>query len=326
MFFLAHGGFQIQIEQTRRSLEEIGVEVDWLRWWDETQKADIIHYFGKPNAAIIEFAHAKKIRYVLTELLTGQGSWSFPRKLVNRAVLTCDQLLQGRIAKAFNWKSFRIADAVMVLTGEEKKLLKELYGAPAERVHVVPNGVEKEFFRQDHGREHRGDHLVCTATITPRKRVLELATMAVRAEVPLWFIGAPYAEDDPYFLRFVEFARTNPAFVCYQGPVNERTRLADIYGGARGFVLLSDRESQSLSALEAAAAGCPLLLSDLPWAKCTFGGSAKYCSLSLSPDRSAAILKEFYLSAPTLATPPKPKTWRDVAEQIKGVYDRVLTR
>ena len=33
-------------------------------------------------------------------------------------------------------------------------------------------------------------------------------------------------------------------------------------------------ESLSLSALEAAACGCPVLLSDLPWARTVFGQSA----------------------------------------------------
>lgn len=36
-FALAHGGFQIQIEQTKAALESLGVSVDYLRWWDDSQ-------------------------------------------------------------------------------------------------------------------------------------------------------------------------------------------------------------------------------------------------------------------------------------------------
>ena len=32
-FFLVHGGAQTQIEQTKKSLEAIDVEVEWVRWW-----------------------------------------------------------------------------------------------------------------------------------------------------------------------------------------------------------------------------------------------------------------------------------------------------
>ena len=45
-FLLAHGGQQIQIEETKRALEQIGIEVEWLRWWDSAQTGNIIHYFG----------------------------------------------------------------------------------------------------------------------------------------------------------------------------------------------------------------------------------------------------------------------------------------
>jgi len=36
-FLLAHGGLQIQIEQTKSAMEEAGLEVEYLRWWDDTQ-------------------------------------------------------------------------------------------------------------------------------------------------------------------------------------------------------------------------------------------------------------------------------------------------
>ena len=75
-FLLAHGGFQIQIEQTKKALEANGVEVEWLRWWDDGQKGDLIHYFGRPHSVYIQQAHAKGIKVVMSELLTGLGSRS----------------------------------------------------------------------------------------------------------------------------------------------------------------------------------------------------------------------------------------------------------
>ena len=73
-FALAHGGLQVQIEQTKRGLEQIGVEVEWLRWWDDAQSADIIHYFGRPTGTYVRFAQAKGKKVVIAELLTGLGS------------------------------------------------------------------------------------------------------------------------------------------------------------------------------------------------------------------------------------------------------------
>ena len=51
-------------------------------------------------------------------------------------------------------------------------------------LHVVPNGVEDEFFETTP--TPKTDWVICTATIHPRKRVLELAEAAVQARVPVW--------------------------------------------------------------------------------------------------------------------------------------------
>jgi len=113
-------------------------------------------------------------------------------------------------------------------------------------------------------------------------------------------------------------------FVRYEGDVSDRAQLARIYREARGFVLLSTMESLSLSALEAAASGCPLLLSDLPWARDTFGSNATYVPVS-PPEITAGHLKNFYAAAPSLPAPPRPQTWLEVAHQLRAVYEKVLS-
>ena len=71
--------------------------------------------------------------------------------------------------------------------------------------------IEVEFLEE--GESKRGKWLVCTATITERKRVLELAQAAVVAKTPVWVLGKPYADDDPYAMRFLKLAPT--LFVAY---------------------------------------------------------------------------------------------------------------
>jgi hypothetical protein len=73
-FLLTHGGHQVQIEQTAAGLRAVGVDVEMLRWWDDRQSGDIIHFFGRPSAFYISMAHGKGMRVVLAELLTGVGS------------------------------------------------------------------------------------------------------------------------------------------------------------------------------------------------------------------------------------------------------------
>ena len=62
-FSLAHGGFQTQLEQTMAALERIGVKTDYVRWWDGSQRGDIIHFGGRPTPDYIGFAHGKGCRW-----------------------------------------------------------------------------------------------------------------------------------------------------------------------------------------------------------------------------------------------------------------------
>lgn len=322
-FFLAHGGFQTQIEQTKAALGKIGVEVEYVRWWDEHQKGDIIHYFGRPSAGYVNFAHQKGMKVVLAELLTGLGSRSAKARMLQKKTIgLARRVLPSAFLSKLAWEAYQMVDACVALTSWEAHLMQEMFDAPPSKVHVVPNGVEDVFFMES--ARPRGEWLVCTATITERKRVLELARAAVEAKTPLWVIGRPYKEGDEYSKAFLAIARETPALVRYEGAIPDRAKLAVIYREARGFVLLSTMESLSLSALEAAACECPLLLSDLPWARGTFGDAARFCPVNVPDAQSAQALRRFYDEAPKLAPPPKPATWIEVARQFAAVYESLL--
>ncbi|HMP81604.1 MAG TPA: glycosyltransferase family 4 protein [Verrucomicrobiota bacterium] len=322
-FSLAHGGQQTQIEQTMAALRSIGLEVEPLRWWDDKQTGDIIHYAGRMPADQIELAHKKRIKIVMAQLLSATGARSRRALWMQRTMSrTIERFAPGQFINAFNWKAYRLADACVALTSWEAYLMRYLFDAPPERVHVVPNGVEEVFLQSKPSA--RGPWIVCTATITAIKRVLELAEAAVLAKTPVWIIGRAYSDADPYAQRFFALAKQHPDIVRYEGPVNDRAVLAGIYSSARGFALLSTYESLSLSALEAASCGCPLFLSDLPWARCTFGEEASYCPVS-GAQQTAAALKTFHDCAPSLKPPKRPLSWGEVAAKLREVYARVLS-
>jgi glycosyltransferase involved in cell wall biosynthesis len=322
-FALAHGGFQIQIEQTKAALERQGIEVEFVRWWDDKQTGQIIHYFGRPGGGYIDFAHAKGIKVVAAELLTGMGSRSDGTRFLQKSVM---QVTKTALPKSFlgklAWDTYQKADAFVALTKWEAYLMQTMFGAASEKVHVIPNGVEEIFFQSptDKDPKPEADYLVCTAAIHPRKRVLELAQAAAHSQVPVWIIGKPYSESDPYYLHFLEVQKRSPNVIRYEGGISDRARLAEIYRQARGFVLLSTMESLSLSALEAAASRCPLLLSDLSWARTVFEANAVYASGSMRPENLAPILRKFFEDAPFM----KPLTWNEVAGLFQALYLKLL--
>jgi glycosyltransferase involved in cell wall biosynthesis len=321
-FLLAHGGFQIQIEQTKTALDALGVHVEFLRWWDDSQKADVIHYFGRPQPSYIAAAHAKNIRVVIAPLLTGLGSRSHGLLIAEKNLIAVGRrMLPGILTAPFRWDAFNLADGTIALTGWESHLMRYVFDAPFDRIHVIPNGVEDIFLES--AQKDRGPWLVCTATITARKRVVEMCEAAVVAKTPLWVVGKPYSEGDTYAQAFLNLTLRHPDIIRFEGAIQDRAKLSEVYRSARGFVLLSTQESLSLSALEAAACGCPLLLSDLPWARTVFKEHASYCPVT-GPARTAETLRRFYDTAPTLPVPSKPLSWLDVGKQIRNVYEHVL--
>jgi glycosyltransferase involved in cell wall biosynthesis len=323
-FALAHGGIQVQIEQTWKALEAIGVAVEPLRWWDPNQSAQILHSFGRIQASTMRFAQGKGMKVVATAYLAGLGARpAWQRTLQKRLLQVGRSPWLARFTDETHWRTYQHLDACITATPWEATLLCDIHGAPRARTHVVPNGVEEVFFAE--GPRGEGEWLVCTASIIELKQVLKLAQAAVLARVPLWVIGKPLADASEYARRFGEYAAAHSQLIRYEGAVEERPRLARIYREARGFVLLSTMESLSLSALEAAAAGCPLLLSDLPWARTTFGGNAAYCSHRASLKATAEALRQFSQSAPHRPRPPQPCTWREVAARLKTIYESLLS-
>jgi glycosyltransferase involved in cell wall biosynthesis len=320
-FLLAHGGFQIQIERTRQSLMDCGLEVEYVRWWDPEQKGDVIHFFGRPFPTYVRAAHRKGIRVVFSPLHSMTGSRK-PWQLRLQWMITrlAEMFIPSGLLERLSWETYRIAEASVVATTWEAYLVKHLFRAPPEKVFVVPNGVEGVFAPAPH--VQRGKWLVTTAVISPRKRPLETGKAAIEAQTPYWLIGRPFAETEPYYQEWIALCKAHPQWLRYEGSLENRAQLAAAYQQARGFVLLSEGESLSLSAAEAAACGCPLLLSDLPWARSGFGTGASYCPVA-DMATTARYLRDFYDKAPSLPPPPQPKSWVAVGQMFKEIYESV---
>ena len=322
-FLLTHGGFQVQIEQTVAAIKNAGVAAEHLRWWDDQQTGDLIHFFGRPSSQYVQQARAKGVKIVVSELLTEPGSRSAIQRAIQKNIIRgAKALVPNSFIARFAWDSLRTADACVALTPWEAKLLRDVFDVPPEAIHVIPNGVEDVFFETPP--EERGKWLVCTATITERKRVLETAEAAVLGKTPFWVIGRPYSEASPYAVRFRRLHEQHRELIRFEGPVHNRSDLARVYRQARGFVLLSTMESLSLSALEAAACQCPLLLADLPWARGHFAQHARYCDVSATTRHTAAALRRFYDEAPQLPPPPTPQRWADVGASLRSIYEALL--
>ena len=170
-FALAHGGQAIQIQRTIAALNDIGVDAQPLRWWDEHQTGDLIHYFGRMPVDQIEFAHQKKMKVIMAELLTAQGSQNNLQRGVRRVFRWgAENLAPRQFAASFGWEPYRKADAFIALPGglgtleellevgtwaqlgfHDKPIgLLDVGGYFAPLLRLLDHAVEEGFLRAEH--------------------------------------------------------------------------------------------------------------------------------------------------------------------------------
>lgn len=325
-FALAHGGVQNLIEAVSRELVALGVQVEPERWWDEAQTGDVLHYFGRPaTAQHVRLAQQKGRRVVMFESLDQTASRSRAALWAQRCLTRLGRTLAPSLTVRLAWEIYRELDAMIYVTPVEWAAAQYLFDADPARGHVITHGLEEAALAALREPAAAGDYLISLATIAPRKNSVQLAQAARAARVPVVFLGRPYAESDPYFREFQSLV--DGQFVRYPGFVTEAEKFHWLRG-ARGFVLWSQFESGCIAVHEAAAAGLPLLLADLPWAATAYPQARQLTLTNLgSPAQLAATLAEFHRTARRQAEPNFPVlSWREVARRYLAVYERAVTQ
>ena len=163
------------------------------------------------------------------------------------------------------------ADLMTAATAEEREQLVELYGAPPERIEIVPPGVDHTLFSPGDRREARaelglpadGDVVLFAGRIQPLKG----ADLAVRClaeldpSVTLVLVGGPSGPDGESELGRVHALVDDLGVgsrVRFVEP-QPHGRLATFYRAADVCLVPSRAESFGLVALEAAACGTPVV-------------------------------------------------------------------
>ncbi len=321
-FALAHGGIQVLVDSLMKHLAAKGVEIEPERWWDDRQHGDILHFFARPTALHVDMARRMGYKIVLTDLLDNTASRSRSQRVLQRTMIRATRCLFPHWIGRLGWDVYRSVDALVFIVPHEQEVAKYLFDAPADRIRVIPHGLPHDEIVALSQPEAEGDYLVSIATIAPRKNTVLLARAARAAQVPVLFLGKPYSDEDEYFKEFLGLV--DDRFVRYGGFVGEEEKCR-LIRGARGFALFSQFESGCLAAYEAAAAGLPLLLPDLPWARYYPAKDGIQFVKHLSPESAAGELGQFYREAHRRPRALFPVlSWDEIADQYVHVYRRVL--
>jgi glycosyltransferase involved in cell wall biosynthesis len=329
-FSLVHGGVQPAIEHPKRALEKLGVEVEFLRWWDDRQKGDLIQYFGMATNTYLRFARTKDLPVVLNTFFSETCNRSDARLAVQgflTQLLLALPIGEG-VKQQLSWRAYHNCTHNLVGLEAERKVLQTVYRVPPDKITVIPYGLSDAYMQAGPGSRSE-PHLICTGRIIPLKHFVDLAEMAHQAQVPILFTGKPYRYDDPYFLRFqklIDGRWVKHQLVPYDSPDGAEREMIKVLQAARGLVFMSDFENWCMSASEAAACGLPLLVQDQKWSRERFGDQVRYFDSIGVTAENVKILKQFYADAPNLRPPAiKLYSWEDTAREWKALYERLLS-
>ena len=150
---------------------------------------------------------------------------------------------------------------VLTVTEAAKRAIVETFDADASKIVVTPNGVDEIFFAN--GPRAEGRYVLFVGNDKPHKNVERLVEASRRAGVRLVLAGGAFERfrDERHVVA--------PGFVSIE-------ELAALYRGAEALVLPSLEEGFGLPAVEAMAAGTPVIAADIPSLREITGGHATF--------------------------------------------------
>jgi glycosyltransferase involved in cell wall biosynthesis len=158
---------------------------------------------------------------------------------------------------------FKNADRIICLTRSDAEEIAG-FGCPLNKIRLVPNAVDSEFFKP--GDEREDNLIVWVGRFVPEKGVeylVEAARILVDKHRDVKFLLIGYGPLKTKIIRLVYNYGLLGKSVHFVGPLS-REEIAKILSKATVFVFPSLREGLPLSVLEAMACSLPVVGSDIP--------------------------------------------------------------
>jgi glycosyltransferase involved in cell wall biosynthesis len=237
-------------------LRGLGHQVDLLTPWTVPAlgSLDIVHFFygGLPLAHVTTARVIRPARLIFSTTIDSNRSMLTYRVASYLGALFGSlHTVQGEFRR-----QAQAADRIVVRSQHERQRVVHGLGIPERKVHVVHLGVDlAQVDRQRAAAQNRAGIFHLSTFAQPRKNILRLIAAVGPTGLPLTIAGFCPEADLPAIRAA---ARPYPQ-IRILGVLTPEER-DDLYYGSRVYALPSLHEGTGLSALEAAARGCAVVI------------------------------------------------------------------
>ena len=341
------GGDLVQIRQTVAALISAGVDA----------QASTIQDFEGPAPHVVHLYNFQLPLALRRDLLEARARWPdcrvavspiFWRLTPREAMAAPDPSIWWRTVKSavknrLSWTTCRrvlaSCDAVLPNGVSELRRTAQYFRVrPDERWTVVPNGVDLRAWPMRNGPPDRGlvlsaggldsgcaPVIACVGRVEPRKN--QLAVVRAVAALPgsaLILVGP--AGDEPYAARVRRALAPHPHRMAWLGS-RTPAEILRLFGGVDVHVLASLFETPGLVSLEAAAAGCEVVITTGGSPAEYFAGTAHVArSPRASSVRAAIIESSAHPQQPATRRQVERFDWSESAGVLASVYAQLMAR
>ncbi len=355
----AHGGAASVMESTAAHLHALGAEVEIT--YDarpDTAGFDVVHAWNiwKPSTALDQLRHLRAsgvpviwqpfylhwteaawAQTAVYAVFSPQRAESERRQLIRAmaggtlTVGSWQRHLPNEIEPGFHEtlrQMLLCVDHVCACSSREMQMLTQITGSTHKPWTLTRHGVDAAAFRDaspEPFAERYGvrDFVLCVGAVDARKNQLMLVEALRGSGRPLVLLGPSYEAE---YLQLCRSRMDENVIWIDRVP---RDMVASAYHAAAVHVMPSFAEGSALASMEAAAAGCPVVVSNRSSEFEYYGDLATYCD-PVDPESIAEAVEHAFVRGAdpahrrALATHMEQYTWQDAARATLAACERAV--
>jgi len=324
---IVYGGFEQQCVRTCLSLKSIGADADLLDWHDATQNNYILHLFAPdPMWARIAEYWAKRGPLVISAIA---GTPGFRRRsyLVSKYFSTVADMVRQETTFSRTRTLLHRADKVICINPLEKDFFVRQYDLNPDRIQILSHGVDEERYCTPDtiftDQYHMSGFVLYVGNIIQRKNPVLVAECLNQLGLTGVFIGEQMPVEREYGKRFENLIERSPNLVWIPKLDYKDPLLASAFSAAKVLCLPSIAETQPVVALEAMAAGIPVILGDYPYAYQTPFENTFKVNPARVEDLKTVILSVVNINQRASVRLSPEFGWENIAKRLMTIYSEI---